>query len=275
MHGGTLIAIAALTPAVASAGDVELRGAPSMRLVDAQRANLSFTTDERLHGPLRRRRCHPAREAAPEAQLSMSRRIGRCLRSRRGTPADGGLVRRGRLCRAYADRRRWRRRWTSGVVSSQHTVMRGYAQAHRIMASPPPPAVVGGEPAKRTTLRRRSYRALLVAAALGAVSWLALEYGLIEAAARVRCGSVRVQPVGQQDLRTVRVAIYKGSLSCRTARRVIRYTLEHRSSRSGLASPRGWRCARGAPSQRVTATGVSCTTRAAPVRVVEGLFARS
>ena len=41
------LAIAAL-PTTASAAGVELRSAPSMRLVDAQTANLSFTTDERL-----------------------------------------------------------------------------------------------------------------------------------------------------------------------------------------------------------------------------------
>jgi hypothetical protein len=42
------LAIAALAPMTASAASVELRSAPSMRLVDAQTANLSFTTDERL-----------------------------------------------------------------------------------------------------------------------------------------------------------------------------------------------------------------------------------
>ena len=42
------VAIAALAPMTASAASVELRSAPSMRLVDAQTATLSFTTDERL-----------------------------------------------------------------------------------------------------------------------------------------------------------------------------------------------------------------------------------
>ena len=42
------LAIAALAPVAASAADVELRSAPSMRLVDATHASLSFTTDERL-----------------------------------------------------------------------------------------------------------------------------------------------------------------------------------------------------------------------------------
>ena len=42
------LAVAALTPAAASAAGVELRGAPSMRLVDAKQATMSFTTDERL-----------------------------------------------------------------------------------------------------------------------------------------------------------------------------------------------------------------------------------
>jgi hypothetical protein len=42
------LAVAALAPAAASAAGVELRGAPSLRLVDARQANLSFTTDERL-----------------------------------------------------------------------------------------------------------------------------------------------------------------------------------------------------------------------------------
>jgi len=42
------LAVAALAPVAAGAAVVELRGAPSMRLVDAKQANLSFTTDERL-----------------------------------------------------------------------------------------------------------------------------------------------------------------------------------------------------------------------------------
>ncbi len=42
------LAIAALTPVAASAADVALRGAPTMRLVDANHATLAFTTDERL-----------------------------------------------------------------------------------------------------------------------------------------------------------------------------------------------------------------------------------
>ena len=41
-------AIAALAPMTASAAGLELRGAPSMRIVDAQTANLAFTTDDRL-----------------------------------------------------------------------------------------------------------------------------------------------------------------------------------------------------------------------------------
>lgn len=42
------LAIAALAPMTASAAGVELRSAPSMRLVDAKTAKLSFTTAERL-----------------------------------------------------------------------------------------------------------------------------------------------------------------------------------------------------------------------------------
>ena len=42
------LAVSALAPAVAGAAGVELRSAPSMRLVDANRATLSFTTDEQL-----------------------------------------------------------------------------------------------------------------------------------------------------------------------------------------------------------------------------------
>lgn len=42
------LAIVALTPVAASAADVELRSAPSMRLIDARHATLSFTTDDRL-----------------------------------------------------------------------------------------------------------------------------------------------------------------------------------------------------------------------------------
>ena len=42
------LAIAAMVPATASAADVELRGAPSLRLVDSRQATLSFTSDERL-----------------------------------------------------------------------------------------------------------------------------------------------------------------------------------------------------------------------------------
>lgn len=42
------LAIAALAPMTASAAGVQLRSAPSMRLVDAHTANLSFSTDERL-----------------------------------------------------------------------------------------------------------------------------------------------------------------------------------------------------------------------------------
>ena len=45
---GSALAIAALAPMTASAAGVELLSAPSMRLVDARTANLSFTTDERL-----------------------------------------------------------------------------------------------------------------------------------------------------------------------------------------------------------------------------------
>lgn len=45
----SIVAIAALAPPVAAnAADLQLRGAPSMRLVDARHATLSFTTDERL-----------------------------------------------------------------------------------------------------------------------------------------------------------------------------------------------------------------------------------
>ena len=42
------LAIAALTPVAASAAGVALRGAPTMRLVDANRATLAFTIDQRL-----------------------------------------------------------------------------------------------------------------------------------------------------------------------------------------------------------------------------------
>lgn len=42
------LAIAVLTPVAASAAGIALRGAPSMRLVDARHATLSFTTDQRL-----------------------------------------------------------------------------------------------------------------------------------------------------------------------------------------------------------------------------------
>ena len=42
------LAVAAVTPVADSAADVELRSAPSMRLVDATHATLSFTTDDRL-----------------------------------------------------------------------------------------------------------------------------------------------------------------------------------------------------------------------------------
>ncbi len=42
------LAVAALAPAAAAAAGVDLRGAPSMRQVDARTATLSFTTDERL-----------------------------------------------------------------------------------------------------------------------------------------------------------------------------------------------------------------------------------
>lgn len=42
------LAIAALTPMTTSAAGIELRSAPSMRLVDARTAHLSFTTEKRL-----------------------------------------------------------------------------------------------------------------------------------------------------------------------------------------------------------------------------------
>ncbi len=42
------LAVGAFAPVAASAADVDLRGAPSMRAVDAKHATLSFTTDERL-----------------------------------------------------------------------------------------------------------------------------------------------------------------------------------------------------------------------------------
>jgi len=42
------LTVAALAPAVALAAGVDLRGAPSLRLVDANHATLSFTTGDRL-----------------------------------------------------------------------------------------------------------------------------------------------------------------------------------------------------------------------------------
>ena len=42
------LVVAAVTPVAAGAADVDLRSAPSMRLVDAKHATLSFTTDDRL-----------------------------------------------------------------------------------------------------------------------------------------------------------------------------------------------------------------------------------
>jgi hypothetical protein len=42
------LAVATLVPAVASAAGLELRGAPTMRSIDANHATLSFTTDDRL-----------------------------------------------------------------------------------------------------------------------------------------------------------------------------------------------------------------------------------
>jgi len=70
------LAIAALTPVAASAADVALRGAPTMRLVDANHATLAFTTDER-------RRARPtARTASASSSPAPSRR------SRRSSHAD-------------------------------------------------------------------------------------------------------------------------------------------------------------------------------------------
>lgn len=68
------LAITALAPMTASAAGVELRSAPSMRIVDAQTATLSFTTDERLTrkadgtyririSPAASRRCRPSSRA--------------------------------------------------------------------------------------------------------------------------------------------------------------------------------------------------------------------
>lgn len=42
------LTVAALAPAVALAADIDLRRAPSLRLVDANHATLSFPTDDRL-----------------------------------------------------------------------------------------------------------------------------------------------------------------------------------------------------------------------------------
>jgi hypothetical protein len=103
---------------------------------------------------------------------------------------------------------------------------------------------------------------------------LVLAFGFSEAPASERCGTIGVHPYGQDARSKVRIAVYKGAVACRTARVVIRYTLVHRASASGLASPPGWICARGAPSQIHTPTGVSCTARRKPLRIVEGVLSR-
>jgi len=130
-------------------------------------------------------------------------------------------------------------------------------------------------PRTARTVRLRSPRLVLPVIAVAVMFSIALAFGFSDARARVRCESISAQPYGQDHRAKIRVAVYKGPVSCRSARRVIRYTIEHKASASGLASPRGWRCARGAPSQTFTATGVSCETRRRPLRIVEGLFPRS
>jgi hypothetical protein len=42
------LAVGALAPAAASASGVELRGAPTLRLIDRDQAKLTFATDEKL-----------------------------------------------------------------------------------------------------------------------------------------------------------------------------------------------------------------------------------
>lgn len=123
-------------------------------------------------------------------------------------------------------------------------------------------------------LRSRPLAPRVLAAAVisSIISLMVLAFGFDESSAKMHCASISVKPYGQEVRGKVRIAIYQGSLSCRSARRVIRYTLEHKGSASGLAAPRGWTCARGAPSQSVTATGVSCATRHKPLRIAEGLF---
>jgi len=119
---------------------------------------------------------------------------------------------------------------------------------------------------------RRGLLSTLFLALIATATGATLEPAADSAQAAVRCGSIQVSPYGQNVKGMVRVRVYRGSVSCRSARRAIRYALERRPSPAGLASPRGWTCARGAPSQGVTATGMSCATKRRPLRIVEGIF---
>lgn len=121
-------------------------------------------------------------------------------------------------------------------------------------------------------MRRRGLLSTLFLVLVAAATGAALEPASDSAHAAARCGSIQVSPYGQNVKATVRVRVYRGSVSCRSARRAIRYALERRPSPAGLPGPRGWTCARGAPSQDVTATGMSCATKHRPLRIVEGIF---
>jgi hypothetical protein len=65
----------------------------------------------------------------------------------------------------------------------------------------------------------------------------------------------------------VRVSVYTGPVSCRQARRVLRYSITHGSS----TNPKGWICARGGPDILPTAAGYSCEAQH-PHRIVTGRF---
>jgi hypothetical protein len=86
------------------------------------------------------------------------------------------------------------------------------------------------------------------------------------------CGSFRATSFTGSSAH-IGVSVYAGPVSCRQARRVLRYAITHREAHgnSALGSPRGWACARGAPDIFPAAAGYSCEATH-PRRIVSGRF---
>jgi hypothetical protein len=76
----------------------------------------------------------------------------------------------------------------------------------------------------------------------------------------VACGRISITPIGSARQLAYSVKIVTGSVSCRTARGVMRAFL------AKSASPRGWFCARGHASQAQKWAATCATTAGADVK---------